>query len=114
MQIQLKQAEIVAAIRMYVAQQGISLVGKSVEMSFTAGRKEAGISVDIVIEDAQLFLSAEDMRTSEAPVLTLVQTTEAAPVVADVNAESPFVEDAPAEGEVAAEAAAPAGKSLFA
>ena len=52
MQIQLKQNEIVAALKQYIASQGINLTGKEVSISFTAGRKEAGITADLVIEDA--------------------------------------------------------------
>lgn len=52
MQVNLKQAEIISALKMYVASQGINLVGKDVEMVFTAGRKESGISVEITIEES--------------------------------------------------------------
>lgn len=51
MQIQLKQNEIVAAIKQYVAQQGINLSGRRVEVTFTAGRKESGLSADVDITD---------------------------------------------------------------
>lgn len=51
MQIQLKQFEIVQAIRQYVAKQGIELTDKTVDMTFTSGRKENGISVEITIDD---------------------------------------------------------------
>ena len=71
MQVQLKQAEIIAALKQYIAGQGISLQGKAVEMAFTAGRKEAGISVEISIEDATVpdFGFSED---GNVPKLTLV------------------------------------------
>ena len=84
MQINLKQTEIIAALKQYIAGQGISLQGKSVEMAFTAGRKEAGISVEISIEDislpdfglpeeeptAKLTLVADPVVTSTAPIAT--------------------------------------------
>ena len=84
MQINLKQAEIIAALKQYIAGQGISLQGKSVEMAFTAGRKEAGISVEISIEDislpdfglpeevptAKLTLAADPVVTSTASIAT--------------------------------------------
>ena len=71
MQINLKQTEIIAALKQYIAGQGISLQGKSVEMAFTAGRKEAGISVEISIEDVSLpdFGLPEESPTAK---LTLV------------------------------------------
>lgn len=49
--INLKQTEIEAALKGYVAQQGISLTGKQVEISFTAGRKESGVSAELTIEE---------------------------------------------------------------
>ena len=52
MLIQLKQSEITAALRDYIVAQGINLSGKTVEISFTAGRKESGIYADISIENA--------------------------------------------------------------
>lgn len=52
MQISLKQSEIEAALKQYIVQQGINLAGKDVEIAFTAGRKETGLSADINIEDA--------------------------------------------------------------
>lgn len=54
MQINIKQHEIIAALTAYIASQGINLTGKTVEVSFTAGRKETGVSADIIIEDANI------------------------------------------------------------
>lgn len=54
MLIQLKQAEIVSAIKQYVAQQGINLTGKTVDIAFTHGRKENGLSADVTIEDTEI------------------------------------------------------------
>lgn len=51
MQITLKQKDIEAALKQYIASQGIRLYGKIVDIAFTAGRKETGISADLVIED---------------------------------------------------------------
>lgn len=52
MQIQLKQPEIQAALRMYVASQGINLTGKTVDISFTAGRGANGLAAEINIDEA--------------------------------------------------------------
>jgi len=49
--INLKQSEIEAALKGYITQQGISLGGKQVTVSFTAGRKESGVSAELSIED---------------------------------------------------------------
>ena len=77
MQIQLKQHEIVAAIKMYVAQQGINLAHRCVEVTFTAGRKESGLSADVSIEDQvevpEFFMDAQDDPEANAPVLTVVK-----------------------------------------
>ena len=54
MQISLTQSEIVVALKNYISQQGINLYGKEVNISFTAGRKEKGISAEIDIEDIDL------------------------------------------------------------
>ena len=52
--VNLKQHEIEAALRQYIAQQGININSKSVTISFTAGRKETGISAELDIEDMEL------------------------------------------------------------
>lgn len=54
MQIQLKQAEIEAALRMFISGQGISLAGKAVSVTFTSGRKDNGLSAEMTIEDSTL------------------------------------------------------------
>lgn len=57
MQIQIKQTEIIAAIKGYISNQGISLKGKDVTITFTAGRKETGLTADISIDDARQDIS---------------------------------------------------------
>lgn len=54
MQINLKQAEIEVALKNYVSHQGISLYARDVAITFTAGRKESGISAEITIEDSDI------------------------------------------------------------
>ena len=98
MQIQLKQSEIITALKQYIIGQGISLSGKAVDISFTAGRKEAGITADISIEDAgQMIPGFEDsVDDSAKPVLTEVPTapeTEAAEGLAPAAEEPPFATD---------------------
>ena len=85
MQVQLKQTEIIAALKQYISGQGISLQGKTVDMTFTAGRKEAGISVEISIDDAGIpdFFKGESEDTAQAPApaatgLSLVKDTATA------------------------------------
>ena len=90
MQIQLRQIEIVEALKQYIARQGINLKGKTVDISFTAGRKDAGLSADISIEDPgqQLPDLTGDDDASETtvaltkPTLAVVTSTSAAPPIA--------------------------------
>lgn len=101
MQIQLKQTEIIAALKQYITGQGISLSGKSVDISFTAGRKEAGITADISIEDAGVIPGFEDAQDETAkPVLTVVPTPPETKAAEEEEAsavqEPPFATDEPA------------------
>ena len=78
MQIQLKQREIAEALKMFISQQGINLTGKTIEIEFTSGRKDNGLSAELTIEDAGTPVSTEASVT-EAPAPTEpVETTEAA------------------------------------
>ena len=54
MQIQLKQKEIEAALRGYILKMGIRLQGRTLDITFVAGRKENGLTADLVIEDAPI------------------------------------------------------------
>jgi hypothetical protein len=70
MQIQLKQVEVEAALRMFITSQGINLTGKTVVVEFTSGRKDNGLSAELTIEDAPS--SKEEVKkpvpeTSEEP-----------------------------------------------
>lgn len=100
MQINLKQAEIEQALKAYVVAQGISLQGKDIAISFTAGRRESGISAEVTIEDVIIpgFTNpyVEEAVESAAEVIQLAATSEEAPVV-----EAPVeAEEAPNEAKV--------------
>lgn len=109
MQINLKQREIEAALRMYVSHQGINLNGKEVAITFTAGRKEGGLTADVSIEDITIpgFTDAEvGEQTGTANVVQLAAATIAAAASTPaVNAEKPAVQTTAPE---ATEAKAPA------
>lgn len=113
MQVQLKQTEIIAALKQFITSQGINLAGKDVSITFTAGRKEAGIIADVSIEDVTIpgFTDSEveeAIKATEAPALSVVKN---APV-----AKPEVAEPAPAETpEPAASGDEPAPKttSLF-
>jgi hypothetical protein len=100
MQIQLKQTEIIAALKQYISGQGINLVGKEVTISFTAGRKEAGVTADLVIEDAGIPGFDDAQEEAVKPVLTVVALAPAPQETPTPQAaeEPPFAtEAAPAE-----------------
>ena len=109
MNLNLKQAEIVDALKQYVSKQGFSLQGKSVKISFTAGRKDSGLSADVSIED-QDIPGVEEAPVAEVvkPVLTAVVTpitavadTKAAEGVAVASLATEALTDAPFDGGVA-------------
>lgn len=117
MQIQLKQAEIVTALKMYIVSQGIILANKEVSISFTAGRKEAGVLADISIEDAVASTCVEAL-TEAAPAVTAAPVAVAQPAaeaVAEAAPEVPETVDALDEPPFATSTEAPAVKasSLF-
>ena len=52
MRIQLRQTEIEEALQQYIANQGINLTGKVVEIGFTASRSADGLTADVDITNA--------------------------------------------------------------
>lgn len=86
MNIIIKQKEIEAGIKLYLLQQGIQLNGKSTEISFTAGRKDSGLSAEIEINDAEGVASAVDtMIQQQAPVAPVVVVPEVQTIPAVVH-----------------------------
>lgn len=73
MLIQLRQNEIEEAVKMYVEAQGINLTGKKVDMNFTSGRGNNGLTVDLDIVDAKLseLTSGAQQPRALAPVSEL-------------------------------------------
>jgi hypothetical protein len=113
MQINLKQVEIQAALKQYITTQGINLAGKEVEITFTAGRKEGGLTADISIEDSAIPFGDDDTAApavASAPALTVVAT--AAPEAAPQAEEAPAAAESKVE-EAAAEVQPKAVASLF-
>lgn len=75
--INLKQTEIEQALRAYVVAQGISLHGKDLTISFTAGRRESGISAEISIDEVEIPGYSNDVYVAdEAPVAATVASAE--------------------------------------
>lgn len=84
MQINLKQAEIVEALKEYVGGQGINLKNKSFTVTFTAGRKEAGLLADISIETIEGSTAQDE--PAEKKTLEAAQPAVAAIATAPVGA----------------------------
>ena len=114
MQIILKQRDIEAAVKAYVVAQGISLANKSVEINFTAGSKETGISVEIDIEDVNYYQNAPTQRLQnpfiQVPVTNA--TVKEDTFKADLNEE--VVQEAIEESNAAEEKEEFNSSSLFA
>ncbi len=103
MQINLKQTEITEALRQYIGQKGIDLAGKTVDISFIAGRKEGGLTAEINIEDQDIpgFSTGGDepVQLSLVPAGIVAAIDSAADALAQTETgESPVVElESPAE-----------------
>ena len=72
MQIQIKQTEVEQAIKDYLTKQGISLVDMDVAITFTSGRKGAGLTASVSIEQGV----AKDPIQYAAPALVALITEE--------------------------------------
>ena len=87
--INLKQTEIEQALRAYVVAQGISLHGKDLTISFTAGRRESGISAEISIDEVNIPGFTDDVQVDEAAPTAKATVLSLAPAVVT---EAPAVE----------------------
>ena len=130
MQIQLKQREIEDALRGYILKQGITLKGRTLEISFISGRKENGLTADLCIEDSPIpgFSEEEpegehkegedDPAYQQAAAPVPVEPTDAeleqltAPTEPVKATSTPVFEQAPAP-EVTEDEPVKAGISLF-
>ena len=120
MQVILKQRDIEQALKQYIAGQGINLKDKTVNIAFTAGRKETGISAELDIADIYGYIPAAEDLTKDGgqdPVLPVTEPeTEVAAAQAEAGepgSESPFADKGEVAEEVVAESAASKSSSLF-
>lgn len=124
MQVILKQRDIEQALKQYIAGQGINLKGKTVNIAFTAGRKETGISAELDIDDISGYIpAAEDLTVKDPEVLAqdqLQAPAESENAVATAPAEavepvseSPFADKDELAEKVVEESAASKSSSLF-
>lgn len=112
MRIQLKQHEIEAALKGYISQQGIAIDGKAVVMTFKSGRKNNGLSVVMVIDDADAVTSD---KSEEAVVVDqTANAVTAEPAVLEQAATAVVVASPEDQGTMPPPVAAPAATaSLF-
>lgn len=96
MRIQLRQTEIEEALQQYIANQGINLTGKVVEIGFTASRSADGLTADVDITNA--IDSAKPAQAIPRAVKTEAQVAEqpAAPAE-EVHAQEEQAPEAPAK-----------------
>lgn len=99
MLVQLKQAEIITALKQYIASQGINIRNKTVDIAFTAGRGATGLSAEIQIEDI-VDDSATTTKEDTAPEPIMVNDVgivDTAPlsVVSESDSEVPNQDAAP-------------------
>jgi hypothetical protein len=91
LKIQIKQPEIMAGIKLYLASQGIDLTGKTVEIEFTAGRKESGLYADINICEFDRIPGFDDVK----PTLTVVEGSKVEAPVAETPVDPAAAEVGP-------------------
>lgn len=109
MQITLKQTEISEGLKMYVQRQGLNLAGKSVDIDFTAGRGDAGLTATLQIEEITLpDLQQTDLDFSENRQSLKAVAGTAVSGQAKINQTAAVAGDAP-EDVAADPAASPEG-----
>ena len=93
MKIYLEQIEIVQALQQYISEQGINLAGKQVDVSFTAGRKDAGLTAEVDIQDAakanlaRIAIKRTSPTTEDGPKELKVEPEEEVLAVEEVQEE---------------------------
>lgn len=100
MQINLKQTEITEALQQYIAQKGIDLRGKTVEIAFTAGRKEGGLTAEINIDDQDIpgySTGADPVQLALVPAGIVAAIDSAAEALAEPQPEPVAEQESPVE-----------------
>ena len=82
MNIHLKQAEIIIALKQYITQQGINVEGKAINIVFTSGRKNTGLTAapTLTVVPAQLPEKKAEVEVPEAQEETLQDFEVVVPV----------------------------------
>jgi len=116
MLIKLKQNEIEEALRDFIVKQGFNLDRKTVDISFTAGRGDSGMTADLdILDSADVCEGAQCNQvyvTQTVAAEVNVEQTAAAPQLHVVET-SPAPEDVLPEPQEEEEPVASAKQSLF-
>lgn len=115
MQITLKQPDIEAALKAYIANQGIRTADRDVLVSFTVGRKPAGITAEVSIRSAAgaVVVQPEKLLVRN-PVQGIAPVDPLPPCVPNAAVALPCVEPAiPAEAELESTPVKPVEPVLF-
>lgn len=101
MLIKLKQSEIEEALRDFIVKQGFNLDRKTVDISFTAGRGDSGMTADLDIHDAAAVMGGVSGNAQCNPVYE----TQASATIGGVEEATPapqlhVVETSPAAEDV--------------
>lgn len=112
MEIQLKQSEIELALKDFIQKQGIQLRNRTVQIDFTSGRKENGITANLLISDLSIDIPLLDPDEEPQPALTLVAGSDV--IGSDSEPESEVsVQPVEEQAEVIEPPVPIGGKSLF-
>lgn len=114
MKIQFGQTDITAALRAHIANQGINLDGKTVDIKFTMKKGNAGVMADVSIENGIQLPDLADEPAATRPALAVVASnTPAAEPKAVEPADPDFKVGSQPEAQATGtdDAAAPAVKT---
>lgn len=117
MLIKLKQSEIEEALRDFIVKQGFNLDRKTVDISFTAGRGDSGMTADLDIHDAAAVMGcvggAQCNPVYETQAETSTEIVEQAAPQLHVVETSPAAEDVLPDPQVEEEPVVSTKASLF-
>ncbi len=101
MLIKLKQSEIEEALRDFIVKQGFNLDRKTVDISFTAGRGDSGMTADLDIHDAAAVSGGVSGGAPCSPVYeTPADTSPVNEIVEQSTAQLRVVDASPAPEDV--------------
>ena len=100
MLIKLKQSEIEEALRDFIVKQGFNLDRKTVDISFTAGRGDSGMTADLDIHDAAAVMGSVGEACCNPVYETPADTSPVNEIAEQPTAQLRVVETSPAAEDV--------------